>query len=166
MSYIDIIISLIVAWGAFSGFRKGLVLEAGSLIAIIAGIYGALEFSFVIRNYLADSVDWSERAIQLTSFICTFLAIVIIINLIARAFQKIIKAVALSMINRIFGLIFGAAKYLVIVSGLLYVLNTFNQRYPFIDDETLHESLLYHPLAEIIPNVYPSLSEPDNEIIH
>lgn len=159
MNYIDIIISLFLAWGAFNGFRKGFILEAGSLIAIIAGIYGALEFSFVLGNYLADSLEWSESAIQLSSFIFTFLAIVIIINLIARAFQKIIKAVALGMINRIVGLIFGTAKYLVIVAGLLYVINTINDRYPFIDDETLNDSLLFTPMAEIVPKIYPSLKE-------
>lgn len=159
MNYIDIIIPLILAWGAFTGFRKGLILEAGSLIAIIAGIYGALEFSFVLGKYLAESVDWSEKVIQLSSFVGTFLAIVIIINLIAKAFQKIIKAAALSLPNRILGLFFGVAKYLVILAGLLYVINSINQRYPFIDDKTLNDSMLYNPMAEIIPLIYPSLNE-------
>jgi membrane protein required for colicin V production len=159
MNYLDIIIAIPLLWGAFNGFRKGLIVEVASLIALIAGIYGAIEFSFFISDFLAQYVDWSARVMQTTSFCLTFLVIVIMVHLIARGIQKIAKLVALGTLNRILGVVFGVLKYLVIVAILIYLTNSVNGRYRFIAQETIEKSILYKPLASLVPGIYPSVEE-------
>ena len=44
MSYLDIFLGLIIAWGAYNGFSKGLVKELASVLGIVIGIYLAKNF--------------------------------------------------------------------------------------------------------------------------
>ena len=44
MGYLDVFLSLIIAWGAYNGFSKGLVNELASVLGIISGIYLAKNF--------------------------------------------------------------------------------------------------------------------------
>ena len=159
MNYIDALICLPLVWGAYVGFKKSLIIEVASLIALIAGIYGAMEFSYYISTWLKEYVDWSENFTQILSFILTFILIVIIVHLIARGIQRIVKMVALGLVNRIFGGVFGILKFTILLAGLLYVLNAIDQRYAFIDEKLKEESLLYKPISKIIPLIYPRIEK-------
>lgn len=159
MNYLDIIITIPLLWGAYNGFKKGLIIEVASLIALIAGIYGAIEFSYFISEYLARYVDWSARVMQMASFCLTFFAIVIIVHLIARGIQQIAKLAALGGINRVLGVVFGVVKYLVIVAVLVYLTNSVNNRYRFISQETMEKSILFEPLVSFVPGIYPNVEK-------
>ena len=39
MGYLDVFLSLIIAWGAYNGFSKGLVNELASVLGIISVSY-------------------------------------------------------------------------------------------------------------------------------
>lgn len=157
MNYLDAALILPLAWGAFNGFRKGLVIEIASLIALIAGIYGAMEFSFLISGVLKTELNWSPRLIHWTSFILTFIAIVIVIQLVARGIQKIVKMAALGTLNRVFGLVFGFVKFALLVACVLYLINQLDERYPFIASSTKEGSLLFQPMSRIVPIAFPGI---------
>ena len=157
MNYIDLIISIPLVWGAYKGFRKGLIVEIASLIALIAGVYGAIEFSIFISDFLSQYVEWSPRIMHIVSFCLTFLGIVVLVNLIAKGIQKVAKLAALGTLDRVLGVVFGTLKYLVIVAILFYLVDTFNSRYKFIDKKTTDESLFYTPVISIVPGIYPSV---------
>ena len=166
MNYLDLLISIPLVWGAFNGFRKGLVIEVASLVALVAGIYGALEFSSYVSGWLNEQFDWSENVIKMTSFTLTFITIVILVHLVARLIQKLVKLVALGTINRIFGAIFGTVKFLFIVSAILYVINNIDERYPFIAEDEKNNSMLFNPVSEIIPLLYPKIENEIKEAPH
>ncbi len=42
MNWLDIGIAVPLVWGAYVGFKKGLVIELASLAALILGIYAAI----------------------------------------------------------------------------------------------------------------------------
>jgi membrane protein required for colicin V production len=159
LNYIDLIIAIPLIWGAFNGFRKGLVIEVASLLALAAGIYGAIEFSVYVASWLSDQFEWSENVIKMLAFVITFIAIMLVVHLIARLIQKLIKLAALGLVNRIFGAVFGVLKYLLITAGLLYIVNAADSRYPFIKEETKQESMLYNSFSKIIPWLYPKIED-------
>ncbi|MCB0383139.1 MAG: CvpA family protein, partial [Psychroserpens sp.] len=45
MAIIDIILGALLLFGLIRGFLKGLFVEVASLVALIAGVYGAIHFS-------------------------------------------------------------------------------------------------------------------------
>ena len=59
MGFIDVILGLLLVYGLYKGFRNGLILEIASIAALIAGIYGAIHFSYIAAGYLSQRLDWS-----------------------------------------------------------------------------------------------------------
>lgn len=159
MNYFDAIIAIPLVWGLINGFRKGFIVEISSLLALVLGLYGAVRFSFIAGQWINEHYQWSEKAVQLVSFLITFSAIVILVHLMARAVHKLVKLAALGLVNRIAGALFGGLKYLLLVSGLLYLLMSADERYPFLGEETKNNSLLLEPVSEIIPLFFPVIEE-------
>ena len=57
MNYVDIILAAPLLLGAFKGFKKGLIIELISLIALAVGIWGAVHFSDFAVQLLAENID-------------------------------------------------------------------------------------------------------------
>lgn len=68
MNSIDLIIGGLIVIGLIRGIIKGLILEVASLFALIAGIYGAIHFSYFISSVMHNYVSWDEKNIEITAF--------------------------------------------------------------------------------------------------
>jgi len=158
MNYFDIIIIIPLLWAAFKGFKKGLIIEVASLVALFLGVWGGAKFSSVSANYLSKMFNVSEQIMPLLSFALTFILIVIIVFFIAKMLQKVVKAVSLSTANKIFGACFGVLKFTLIIGIILNIINNINKEIGFIDDDMQSSSLLYQPICKIGALV-PGVSE-------
>jgi len=159
MNYFDIIIIIPLLWGAFKGFKKGLIIELASLIALFLGVWGAIKFSAVVGGYVQESFTVSEKFLPLVSFAVTFILIVIAVYALAKLLEKLIKAVALGFVNKLAGLAFGLLKVTLIVSIGLYVVDKINGKFGFIEQQQINDSLLYEPVKQVAPTVLPVIDE-------
>ena len=146
MNKIDVILALPLIWGAFIGFKKGLILELASFVGLILGIYGAIKFSDFTAQQLTKYVEVSAEWLGLISFILTFIGIVVSVFLLAKLLDKTLKLVALGFVNRLLGLLFGSLKYLLIVSTLIYFFENLNTKFEFVEKDFDKGSLLYKPI--------------------
>lgn len=146
LEYLDIILLIPLIWGAFIGFKKGLVLELASLVGLILGIYGALKFSSYTAEEISNHVDLDPEWLGMASFIVTFLIIVFAVFMLAKIIDKALKIVALGLINRILGLLFGLAKYTLILSCLLFLFENINSKFHLVDESIKEDSYLYEPI--------------------
>ena len=64
-------------------------------------------------------------------------------------------AVALGFVNRLLGMIFGLIKSVLILSVLFMVLNSIDAGRPFLPKEKIEKSMLYNPIADIAPAIFP-----------
>ncbi|WP_149273290.1 CvpA family protein [Pareuzebyella sediminis] len=149
MSFLDIILGLMLFWGVVKGFKNGLLVEIASIIAIIAGIYGAIHFSYYAGDYLSQHMEWEERYVNIAAFVITFLAIVFIVHIAARLLTKIANLAMLGLLNKIAGAIFGALKVAIILGALLIFFERVNESADVVENETMNRSVLYRPLKEI-----------------
>ena len=78
MGFLDIIFGLLLLWGLYKGVKNGLFIELASIVALVAGIYGAIHFSYYAGDYLSENMKWEERYINITAFVITFLVIVFV----------------------------------------------------------------------------------------
>ncbi|MDB2385054.1 CvpA family protein [Polaribacter sp.] len=160
MNSVDIVISVILLFGFIRGLMKGFFVEVASLVGLIAGVYGAIHFSYFAKNYLQDSVDWKPEYITLIAFAITFVAIVVAIALLGKVMTKIADFAALGMLNKLMGGIFGCLKLALILSVILLFLNKLNNSsIPFIDKEDVESSILYEPIQKIVPFIFPIVFE-------
>jgi membrane protein required for colicin V production len=159
MNYIDIIIIIVLGFAMVRGFINGLVKEVASLAALILGIWGAIRFSTFTAEKLYDYFDMTGKYVGLISFLITFGIIVIIIHFIGLLVDKLMKAVALGFINRLLGIAFGLFKSVLIMSVIFVVFNVIDARRPFLPKEKIEQSMLYNPISDIAPAIFPVIGE-------
>ena len=163
MSFLDIILGLLLAYGLYKGLKNGLFVELASLVALIAGIFGAIHFSYIAGNYLSENMDWDERYINIAAFIITFIAIVIGVNLAGKFLTKIADFAMLGLLNKIAGGLFGTIKVAIILGALLIFFERVNSSVGIIKSETMENSKLYEPIKEIGAFVFDAvLKENEN----
>ncbi len=154
MNYFDIIVIIPLIWGFYKGFKTGLIIELATLVALGLGTWGALHFSGFVSDWMKNDMHWEFRHIYLASFIITFLAIVIAIYFGAKLLETVIKIALFGIINRIFGGIFGVAKYFLLLSVILIIINKADAKQKFINEGTKHDSFFYKPLVYVSEKLY------------
>ena len=149
MNIFDVIILIILLYGLIKGFIKGFIIEVAGIIALILGVTGSFKFARILEVSLNSYVDWSPKTIQIASFIILFIIILYAVSLLAKMITKTLKIIALGMINRVFGGIFGLLKWCVILSSLVLVSQEINEIITLIPDKTLKDSVSYNLLDKL-----------------
>lgn len=157
MSVLDIALLTLLVLGLTRGFIRGFFVEVASLIALIAGVYGAFHFSNFAANFLKDRVDWNENTVNIAAFIITFVIIVLAIALAGKALTKIADFAMLGLLNKLLGALFGGLKVALILSVILIVLDRINANVPFVKEQDQQESVLYSPIKSLIPAIFPNI---------
>jgi membrane protein required for colicin V production len=164
MNIFDIIIAALLIFGFVRGVMKGLFVEVASLVALIAGVYGAIHFSYFIGDILNEYVSWSEEYVSLTAFAGTFIVIIIVIAFLGKILTKLADFASLGVINKILGGVFGALKIGLILSVVFIFFGKINNTIPFIKKKTLEESILYKPVKKVAPTIFPSIIKGEDDL--
>ena len=149
MNYLDIIISLVLFYGLFKGFTRGLIIEAASLLSIIIGIFGALTFTPIIENLLSYFISSDKLPSSIIIFTASLILIVIGVNFFARNLTKFIKLVSLGGINKILGGVFGVSKYILLIGFLFVFVDQFSFMFEFFESNLLDESVMFESLKNV-----------------
>lgn len=161
MSTIDIVLGALILFGLVRGFIKGFFVEVASLVALIAGVYGAIHFSNFAADFLQTKVDWNEKTINITAFAITFVIIVLAIALAGKALTKLADFAALGIINKFLGGVFGALKIALILSVALNIFNKLNSTITFVDKDKIDNTTLYKPVKNLVPIIFPNILKTD-----
>jgi len=159
MNYIDILLCIPLVWGLYKGFTKGLIIEAATLVAFSLGVWGGITFSDFIAQKIKESFEWNSPYLPIISFAFTFLIIIAFVFLVAKMIQKMVEGVALSAVNKIGGAVFGALKFALMMSVVIFMIDAVEESYPMVSFKTKEESLLYRPVGKIAPTLIPALDK-------
>lgn len=157
MSILDIALLALLILGLVRGFMRGFFVEVASVVALIAGIYGAFHFSNFTASFLEEKVDWNENTINIVAFATTFIIIVLVIALAGKALTKIADFAMLGLFNKLLGALFGGLKVALILSVVLIVLDKMHANILFITDADKESSVLYNPVKSLIPVIFPDI---------
>lgn len=153
----DLIVIVLLAWSAYRGFTKGIISSAASLLALLFGIWGAIKFSSITASYLTGVINVEEKLLGIIAFAVTFVLIVVGVHFVAKAVEGIAKAVALGIVNKVFGAAFGALKIAFIISVIMFFINAADSKGNFIEPEFKTESLFYGPISNFAPTIFKKL---------
>ena len=149
MNYLGIILSLILFYGLFKGFTRGLIIEAASLLSIIVGILGALAFTPIIESFLSYLITDDKLPSSIILFTVSLILIVLGVNFFARNLTKFIKLISLGGINKVLGGIFGVSKYVLLISILFVFVDQFSFMFEFFESNLLEESVMFESLKNV-----------------
>lgn len=159
MNVIDIILGVLLLLGFIRGFQKGFIIELAGIVALLAGIFGGLEYGYIAEGYLENWTDWSPSGIEIAGFFIVFIGIVILVSVIAKILTTIVHSIALGLINRIFGAVFGVIKTGLFIFILLLIFDYVNGDGRFVSEAKLEESVVVTTIRELSSTLLPSLEE-------
>jgi membrane protein required for colicin V production len=164
MNFIDIIIGGMIVLGFARGLMKGLFVEVASLVALIAGLYGAIHFSYFAGDFLVDNFPtWEEKYVNLVAFAITFIVILIAVTMAGKLLTKVADFASLGILNKILGGVFGGLKMAVIAGAALVFFDRTNNTLEFVQEDKIQESALYEPVKEVGGVVFAYVLEETNK---
>ena len=155
MNYLDIALVIPLVYGFFTGFSRGIIKEVTSLASLIIGLYIAINFSFYIEAYLEEVIKEHKTLIPTISFALVFTATLVIIKLLGSLIEKITNALALGILSKLTGAIFGSIKIAVLLSVLIF----FEQKIGVVPKEIIKKSALKKPIENILIVIIPKITE-------
>jgi membrane protein required for colicin V production len=159
MNLLDIIFLVPMLYALYRGFKKGLIHMISSLAALVLGIVGAIKLRPVFASALDSVFSISPEYVNVIAFAVAFVSIVIIVHLVAFLVEKLVKAVALSLVNRVLGMAFGLLVTAFVLSMILWPINEVNKEKQIIKPERIEGSLLFKPLSAFAPAIFPYLKK-------
>lgn len=158
MNILDIILIIPIIWLMYCGFQKGFIIELSSLVALILGIYFAINFSYFASDFLARNFNIGEKYLSAFAFVFTFMLVVFVVFMIGKILEKFVDIILLGFVNKLVGAAFGIIKAAFLLSVILWIINSFDFSKSIIKENTRQESLLYGPIEQFAPMIVPKLS--------
>lgn len=153
MNYLDIIILILLIIFGFGGWKKGIIIEAASLLGLGLGILAAFYCSDFTAEKLVEWMEINPKYLKVLSFIVTFVVVAVVVNLLGKMIANIVKSLNLGFIDKIGGFVFGVAKGVLLCSLLIMLLNVFKSK-DIIKDDDRQSSILFPYVEATIPYVY------------
>jgi Uncharacterized membrane protein, required for colicin V production len=159
MNVVDIIILICCIPALAQGIRKGFISQATALVSLVLGAWLSFKFAVPVGNWLKEYIEVSGAVLQVISFALILCVVIIVLNLLGKALEGIIKIVLLGWLNRLLGAAFALLKVILLLGLVMILLEALNSTLPIIPAETINESILYSPVKDIADAVFPYLKE-------
>ena len=105
---LDLVIVVFCAFLVAKGIWKGFVKEIAGIVAVIGGVAVSFLFHAQVQPYVSRFVG--ETYVQLVSYVIIFLGFYLIVMMLGKLLDKILRSIMLGGINRVLGALFGLIK--------------------------------------------------------
>lgn len=157
MNFIDILIIVPLIYAGYKGFKHGLIIEVFTLLALFVGLYAGIHFSDFIAEFLKTSFSWDSEYLPIISFTIIFLGIGAMVFFAGKTIEQMVKVVNLTPLNKFFGVFFAVLKMLYIVSVILVIAESYDEKGDFFPEEKKENSLLYSPVKAVSTTTIPGM---------
>ncbi len=118
MTVFDYVVIGVVGLSLLFGLWRGVVGEIIALLAWGLGIFAAIEFGTLVGKMLFAGL--ADPAIQaLAGCVVIFVGVLVLMSLVRLALRSVIKALGLTVSDRLLGMIFGVARGVLVVMVLV-----------------------------------------------
>ncbi|MDR1021930.1 MAG: CvpA family protein [Prevotellaceae bacterium] len=156
MNVFDIAFALLFCVAVYFGIKNGFIMQVTALLSLILGVYIAFKFSGMLAGWITG-LGVGSQAIAIISFTLIFIGVIILARLAAHVAQKIVSIAMLGWLNRLLGVVFSLAKMALIVSVVLFIINSIDREFGFMPRGQISKSKLYMPLSRLAPSLLPYL---------
>lgn len=157
MNLLDILILIPIAFGIWRGFKKGFIIELFTFLALFIGLYAGIHFSDGVANFLKNEFSFTSQYLPTIAFAITFLLIGAMVYFAGIAIEKAVKAVQLSLPNRLLGALLGGFKMLLFAGTAIILLESYDEKSDIISEESKESSLLFLPVENTTSALMPAL---------
>ena len=145
MNWLDILLVLPLLFGLVRGLMRGLISEIIAIVVVILGVLGARLTAPAFSAWLLAQFAWPQGVCDVVAYTLIFLAVAIILAILAKLLTKFMKAIHLGWANRLAGSLFGAAKYGLIVLLIVFAMDRTNDAFHWLDDAQIVKTSVVYP---------------------
>lgn len=159
---LDLIVLLIVVYGFYLGYRRGLIQTVFDTLSIFIGLLAALKLSPIIINFLQQVIKVSPAIMFILGFIITFFLVLLIIRFIGKKLEDVFKYAKLNVINKASGGLIMGLAFAIMLSFVLMLMGKLQILSSQAKDESITYALL-EPLPEKSSAFFDSIKPYFNE---
>lgn len=150
MNKADLVIAIILAVGAFLGYRKGFLLELFFLLAIVLGVFIGFKLMGTGVEYLSKEFNADKAVLPYVSFAIIFLIVMIVVSLIGKTIKNSLDKTFLGKMDAIAGAALGLIKFAFGISVIIWLVEALEIPFP---EGWKEESTLYPIAAKVAPTL-------------
>lgn len=148
MSKADIILLVIAAFGAWTGYKEGFLMEVISLVSIILGVFLGFKLMGEGMIFLEEHFDVNRTTLPYISFIVIFLLVMMGVRFLGRLVKNSVDDTFLGSADKGLGGALGVIRTLFMVSVVLWILDSLKISPP---QAWVEDSWLYPFTANLAP---------------
>ena len=156
MIWLDIVFLVPLLWGAYSGFKKGLIAQVLGLPSLFAGVWLGVNYQEMVSPFLIEKVQ--EKYLSISCFIVLFLSVIILGTITTKIIEKFANFIQLKLINKLVGLILGVLKISSFLVIAVSIIQTWDSQSIMIDQSTKENSLFFPVFNNIGNSILPNLN--------
>lgn len=142
---LDLISALIITYGFYVGYSRGLVKTVVDTLSIFVALIVAIKFSPIVIKYLKEILSFNEGAEFIIGLLFTFFFTLLILKFVGDKIEDLFKAVGINFINQLAGGILLGLVFTMIIGGLLALATNFR----ILSEDAMAESRLYGHLMQV-----------------
>lgn len=157
MNILDIIILICLIPALIQGIIKGFISQAISIISLIVGVWASARFAGMACKWLSQYITCPEQVLNIAAFGLIFILVIVVLVLLGKLLEKVIKLVMLGWLNRLLGALFATLKWLLVMGLISIVFTAVNQSLGLVRPEVIAGSHLYSFITGFADLVFPYL---------
>ncbi|WP_229379782.1 CvpA family protein [Fibrella forsythiae] len=149
---IDILILIPLLWGAYNGYRKGLLVEIVAIIAFVVALIIGFKFLQFGIDLLAPYIsrELARKFLPWLGFSIIFFPVVFMINRMGYSLRRSLRYTLLGTFDSLAGAAVGIFTWVFGISVILWLFSFMNVRMP---PNQTRDSFMYPLLRPVAPKV-------------
>ncbi|MCU0317743.1 MAG: CvpA family protein [Amoebophilaceae bacterium] len=146
MKLVDTLLLLLLLWGGYSGFRKGLIAEVFSVSALVLAVLGSTRLLNAAVLFCAKWYQDQDELLPYVTFVLLFTVIFMTIMWTGNLLKTLIKPTLLGSLDKLLGGVVGILKWGICSSTLLWLGHLVQLHIP----EVYTEGTFFFPIVELL----------------
>lgn len=117
---IDIILVLVIVYGFYVGFTKGIIKTIVSVLSIAFAVMASLRFAPAMTNFLKELFNETSPLMFVAGLLATFILTMMVLRLLGRGLEGILQTANINIFNQLLGGAFLSAMLVLLYSGILW----------------------------------------------
>ncbi|MEL6866738.1 MAG: CvpA family protein [Bacteroidota bacterium] len=141
---IDILFALVVLYGFYLGFSKGIIGTFFTFVSLTVGIVASLRLAPAMTKFLETTFANENPLMFLAGLTMSFIIIMLILRAISKFLEGILETANINIVNQFMGGVILSGVLVLLLSVLVW----FGDKAQLIDEQTRRESRTYPYLIQ------------------
>lgn len=151
INIVDIVCLVFLGYALYRGFKNGILIEVGSVLALLAGVWCAFKYGEKVGLWLG----LESTTASVVGFILMLIAVVLFIMVACRLMRMVLSMVGLRLFDRVGGGAVSVAKTAIVLSLLLGFIVPLNDSKRWVEPNKFKNSKAAQLLIPLSDQLFP-----------